>query len=368
MKNNKLRIGLLIDDTLDSTDGVQQYVLTLGDWLSSKGHKVYYIAGETRRKDIKNIISITKNISVKFNKNKLSIPLPVRNKIVKDLIKELNLDVLHVQMPFSPFYAAKFIRHVDRQTKVVATFHIVPANIFFNFSSKVLGLLTFKAIKRIDSFISVSEAAKEFARRSFSVDSCVVPNAINTKRYRYAPKNKEPIRILFLGRLVERKGCYEFLKALNLIKGFNTPKYKVTIAGDGHLRPKLERYVIDKNLENISFKGYVSETYKKTLLSEADIAVFPSLGGESFGIVLIEAMACGSRVVIGGNNIGYRTVLDFDRDLLVDPKNTFVFSKKLLSFINNKQSRDKVSKALKSQVKKYDINNVGLKIESVYRD
>ena len=71
----KLRIGLVLDDTLDTTDGVQQYVLTLGKWLSQHGHEVHYLVGESRRDDIANIHSMARNIKVRFNRNRLSIPL-----------------------------------------------------------------------------------------------------------------------------------------------------------------------------------------------------------------------------------------------------------------------------------------------------
>jgi len=103
--NKKLKIGLLLDDTLDTPDGVQQYVLCLGGWLTNQGHEVHYLVGASKREDIKHLHSIANNIRVRFNKNRLSIPLPTSRSAIRNLLDELQLDVLHVQMPYSPLFA-----------------------------------------------------------------------------------------------------------------------------------------------------------------------------------------------------------------------------------------------------------------------
>lgn len=365
-KNHRLKIGILLDDTLDSTDGVQQYCLTLGKWLSRRGHEVHYIAGQTSRNDIKNIHSISKNITVKFNQNKMSMPLPVASKKIKSLLKELDLDVLHVQMPYSPFYAAKFIKFSNKKTKIIGTFHIVPANRLSYLSSFFLKFVLRNSLKKIDQTISVSEVAKKFALESFGIKSFIIPNAIDSSEYKYEPIIQNKIKIVFLGRMVERKGCLQLLQALKVLDNLTKYDYEVIVAGDGPLRPKLEQYAKENNLRDISFLGYVSEEEKKKLLSNADIATFPALGGESFGIVLIEAMACGSRVIIGGDNLGYSGVLGNDDRFIVNPKDSEAFANLLKLYIENSDIRISVSKVLKKMIKKYDINNVGEKIIKLY--
>ena len=124
----------------------------------------------------------------------------------------------------------------------------------------------------------------------------------------------------------------------------------------------------DASITNITFTGFVDEKDKPALLASADIAVFPSTGGESIGIVLIEAMAAGSRVVIGGDNVGYRSVLGTNENLLVKPQDTKEFSERIYYYIVNENARKDAHKWLQSQVGLYNTNTVGKKIESIYKE
>ncbi len=98
-KATRLKIGFVLDDSLDSTDGVQQYMLTMGRWLQKKGHEVHYLVGHTRRPDIANIHSLSRNITVRFNQNRMSIPLGASRRHIKQVLMREQFDVLHVQMP-----------------------------------------------------------------------------------------------------------------------------------------------------------------------------------------------------------------------------------------------------------------------------
>ena len=102
-----MKICFVLDDGLDRPDGVQQYILTLGSWFARKGHEVHYMVGETERKDIPNIHIMTRNIRVRFNKNRLAMPLFASKKDIAELLVKEQFDVLHVQMPYSPQFAAR---------------------------------------------------------------------------------------------------------------------------------------------------------------------------------------------------------------------------------------------------------------------
>ena len=91
-----MRIGLVLDESFDHPDGVQQYMRQVGQWLSSQGHDVFYLVGETKRTDIPGIHSLSRNVRVKFNGNWLSMPLPVSRKKLRATLDELKLDVLHI--------------------------------------------------------------------------------------------------------------------------------------------------------------------------------------------------------------------------------------------------------------------------------
>jgi len=367
MSKKYLKIGFVLDDTLDTPDGVQQYVLTVGSWLSSQGHEVHYLVGESKRQDLKNLHPMAKNIKVRFNKNRLSIPLPTSKKAIDQKLKKLKLDILHVQMPYSPLFAGRVIKAAPASTKIIGTFHIVPANWLHSTGARSLELLNRHTLKQFDEIICVSPAAATFARTVFGIESTIIPNPVNIKTMKHLPiKNKEP-KIVFLGRLVERKGCQYLLKSLLRLQKQYKGKYKVIIGGKGPLKDKLETFAKKNKLKNIKFIGFVEEAAKPTLLASADIAVFPSTGGESFGISLIEAMAAGSRVVLGGDNAGYRGVLGDHPDLLVDVRNTIGFANRLQYFLEHKKARDAAAAWAKANIGQYDIPKVGKQVVAVYR-
>ncbi len=97
----KLKIAYVLDDSLDGTDGVQQYVLTVSEWMSAQGHECHFLAGHTIRADIANIHSTTKVLKVRFNKNRMATPLPANKKRLRALLQSQQFDVVHVQMPYS---------------------------------------------------------------------------------------------------------------------------------------------------------------------------------------------------------------------------------------------------------------------------
>lgn len=361
-----LKIGFVLDDTLDTPDGVQQYVLTVGTWLTNQGHEVHYLVGESLRSDIDNVHSMAKNIKVRFNKNRLSIPLPTNKQQIAKKLADLKLDILHVQMPYSPLFAGRVIAAAPKSTKVIGTFHIVPASWLHSAGARSLELLNRHTLRRFDTIISVSPAAANFAKTIFGIDSVVIPNAVSINAMQHAPVHHNIPTIVFLGRLVERKGCQYLLKALIQLQKQYSGDYQVEIAGKGPLRDKLLTYAMKHNIKNVHFSGFVEESHKPTLLAGADIAVFPSTGGESFGIVLLEAMAAGARVVLGGNNVGYQSVLGEHPDLLVDVTDSHAFANRLQYFLEHKGAREAAAIWAKQQIKQYDVAVVGKQLIALY--
>lgn len=366
------KIGFVLDDSLDKTDGVQQYVLTLGQWMRHQGHEIHYLVGHTERTDIPHIHSLSRNIQTHFNQNRMSTPLPANKKLIKKLLEREQFDALHVQMPYSPFMAGRVIAAAPKQTKIIGTFHIIPFSWIEKVATRLLGLALWRTLRRFDAIYSVSEPARIFARRSFGVKSSVLPNVVNVAAFHVGKSIKKfddsKITIVFLGRLVERKGCMLLLKALEqLHQKHHLANVRVLICGKGQLQAELENFVKEHHLSTVvHFVGFVSEEDKPHYLATADIAVFPSTGGESFGIVLIEAMAAGSRVVLGGNNIGYTSVLRERPELLIDPLDTDEFAKTLKHFISSKRARLAAHKWQNLHVQQYDVSVVGRKLLDHY--
>ena len=119
-----LTVGLVLDDSLDRPDGVQQHVLTLGAWLSDQGHRVHYLATTTRRTDLADLHDVGSALSVRFNGNRLSTPLPASARHLRTVLAAGGFDVLHVAMPYSPLMAGRVVARADESTAVVGTFHL----------------------------------------------------------------------------------------------------------------------------------------------------------------------------------------------------------------------------------------------------
>lgn len=365
-----MKIGFVLDDSLDSSDGVQQYVLGLGEWLSNEGHTVHYLVGETKRTDISNVHSLSRNIAVRFNGNRMSMPRPASKQAIANLLAAERFDVLHVQMPYSPWLGGRIIAAAPPSVAVVGTFHILPFGDLQYWGARGLSWWTRKQTNRMDRVLSVSEPAQAFAKQ-LGIQSAVLPNVIDLKRFAQAKpvKNgKGHFKIVFLGRLVERKGCAELLKAFEILVK-TTEDVHLTICGTGPQSEALENWVKEHALSGyVTFAGYIAEGAKAGYLASADVAVFPSLGGESFGIVLLEAMAAGSGVVLGGNNPGYASVLGSLPRALINPKDTDSFARQLKRLHDDPKLRDSLHTKQQALVKQYDINTIGKKLVSYYKE
>ncbi len=371
MTRAKIKIGFVFDDSLDRNDGVQQYIKVVANYLHRQGHEIHYFVGET--KDAGGfpgkVHSLSKNITVSGNQNRLSIPRPASNEQIRLLLQTIKPDILHIQMPFSPFLGAKVINQAADATAIVATFHIVGERIVERYGSQGLRLVTNKATNRIDQFLSVSQPAAEYARQYYRVDSDVLPNVVELDHFRSADaKPHSRPTILFLGRLVERKGADLLLDAIvcehDRLKGLDT---RVLIAGGGPMRAKLETMVREHNLgELVEFLGFIDEADKPSLIASSDLAVFPSTGGESFGIVLIEAMATGGPVVLAGNNQGYSSVVGAQSEMIVDPTDSIGMGSQIVKLLTNTRLRDQLKSWQNVRVKDFDIETVGPELEKIY--
>lgn len=363
-----MKIGIVLDDTLDSSDGVQQYVKTLSKWLEKSGHDVHFLVTDTQPAE--NIHSFGKRIKLRFNRNNVAIPLPVSAKKIQRILVRNNYDVLHVQMPYSPMFASRLLSLAPKNTAIVGTFHIAPYSKGVKHANDALGLLIKPSLKLFDEVIAVSEAASRLAKRSYRLNPLIIPNAVDVGSMKISQTKNEQeylISIVFLGRLVKRKGCKNFILALSKLMDLGI-KFDAKIVGGGTDRKKLERLARKHNLNQVvTFTGKVSEDRKKLLLSQADFAVFPSLGGESFGIVIIEAMAAQSRVVLAGDIPGYNEVLADTPEALFDSRNPAEIAATIKKFLDNDSLAKTVHIKQQRSLSKYDIKTVGPQIEEVYK-
>jgi phosphatidylinositol alpha-mannosyltransferase len=371
-KMRKLKIGFVFDDSLDKPDGVQQYVLILGRWLATQGHDVHYLVGETKRTDLQNLYSLARNVNVKFNQNRMAIPLPAKLAPIKEILQREQFDVLHVQVPYSPALAARIIKSADAKTAVVGTFHIAPHSGLVSLGNRALGVWVRGTLKRFDAMMATSEPARQFALQTFHIDSQVSGLPLKLDAFHGAKPfdtYASTRNVVFLGRLVERKGCQYLLHAVARLVRDKTwpPDTRVIVCGGGHLEAELKKYAHDHNLAKIvTFTGYISEEDKPRYLASADVAVYPSTGGESFGVVLLEALAAARGMVLAGDNPGYASVMAPRPESLFDPHDTNILAAKILHALEDGNAREKARKWQQSYVQNYDVARVGKRTLEVY--
>ncbi len=373
MGDGALTIGLVLDDGLDRPDGVQQYVLTLGGELAARGHDVHYLTSSTRRTDLPGLHVLGTAATVTFNGNRLGSPLPVPSRTVRSLLARVPFDVLHVQMPYSPLLAGRVVSRAQSDVAVIGTFHIYPQSGLVAAGTRLLGRLESRRLRRFDAVLAASEAAQSFAATAFGMPSRVVGNPVDLRRFVAAAPPPgtpaSPVHIVFLGRLVPRKGPRELLAAAVQLteRGTRTP-WTLTIAGRGPLRAELAATVDRAGLaDRVTLPGFVPEEDKAALLAAADIVVLPSTGGESFGISVVEALAGARGVVLAGDNPGYRTTMLGLADQLLDARDPSRLAATLARWVDDAPARAAAAPRQRAAARRFDVGVITDAVEETYR-
>src|SRR6478609_4707697 len=364
-----LRIGLVIDDGLDKPDGVQQIVLTLGRRLADLGHEVHYVTSTTERTDLPHLHVLGRTVSVRFNGNRLRSPLPARRADVRRLLAEVPFDVLHVTMPYSPLLAGRVVSAASPRTAVVGQFVIYPQDRLTRWGIRALGLAERRRLRRFDAITALSEAARESVREAYGRDVPVIGGPVELGAPAGAPAGSpaasrvpatgddRPVRIVFLGRLVERKGPRELLAAAAAMPA--TRPWTLTLAGRGPLLDELrERARAAGIADRVDFPGFVAEEDKAALLAGADVVALPSTGGESFGMSVVEALADAGGVVLAGDNPGYRTPMAGLEDQLVDPRDTAAFARTLARWVDDPAGRAAARAPQRAAAQRFDAGEI----------
>ena len=372
-----LKVALVLDDSIDRPDGVQQYVLTLGAFLERAGHEVHYVCSSASRADI-TVHSLARNVGVTFNGNGLRIPLPTSRAMLREFLERERYDVIHVQIPHSPLFAARVVdeaRRVQaRSVRIVGTFHILPDGAVSEYGTRLLGRWLRGNLAKFDAFCAVSPPAREFAGRAFGISPVVIPCPVDVTRFaREAPDaSRHPgadgrLVVAFLGRLVERKGAVELVNALGALDPAVLSRIEVRIGGKGPLLGRLQEAVARHGLESVvTFSGFVAEEDKAGFYADADIAVFPATGGESFGIVLVEAMASGAGVVLAGANPGYLSVIGSRPEVSVDATDVKAFAEALTLLVQAPELRRELHAEQAERVRRFDVEAVGAQVLELY--
>ena len=368
-----LTIGFVFDDTLDALDGVQQHIITIGTELARRGHDVHYLVGETHHSPVPQTVSLARNVMVSFNGNRMRIPLPVRKREIRAALAHNNYDILHIQAPYSPLFGGRVLECAPQSPGVVATSHIAPIDRRARSGGRARGLGHAPSHRRVDEVIAVSQVAAQYAQFTSHTHGTIIANPVNVEKFataaHRATRDAAHPHIVFLGRLVPRKGAQLLLDALDYGERhgmFPMPGLHVTIAGDGPLMDDCVQRAARLRTP-VQFVGTVDEG-KADLLASADVAVFPAIGGETFGIVLPEAIASGAGVTLAGDNPGYRWTMRGDEDALfsVGPDHARVLAERIERALTDAPWARRLHAREEALLDRYNVQAVTDEVEQVY--
>jgi len=366
-----VKIGIFLEADLRKPGGVQEHARGLAKALSDKGEEVYLIT--PRSKEEKTAKKGVKFLGQRWEPAILmkitgsSVPAPFTwacfSEIKDFLIKE-KFDVLHFQAPFSLFLGYQLLWSARKQKIVkIATFHIYTESRWAVLMSLFLRPLRL-VVNLLEARIAVSQAARKVAQKMFPGEYLIIPNAVDLSRFQ--PGKEQKNQILFVGRLDKRKGVMYLLKAFVKLKK-RILSARLVIVGKGPYEERAKEFVKEQSLEDVEFKGYISDKELPKFYQQASVVCFPSLGGESFGIVLLEAMASG-KPVVAFNIDGYREVLVGRLSRWLMPlKDVEVLGRALLILLKNRSLREQYGRLGLQTVRQYSWPQVSSRILKVYK-
>lgn len=371
-----MRIGMICPYSFDEPGGVQIHAIELCTELMRRGHEVSLIGPGSDRSQVPDFVELGgKSIPIRYNGSVARLSFgPKTARHVNRWIADNAFDVLHIHEPNSPSYSMLALR--KSEGPIVATYHAsASSSQLLKFALPFLRPL----LERIQGGIAVSEEARRWQVENLAGDPVLIPNGIATGMYRHA----EPIsgvdphrpRIMFLGRFEEpRKGLGILLEAMpRIVSKF--PQVELLIAGGGSVDNLVERLRqaglthaigLGPSQANVRILGRVADEDKARALSASDIYIAPNTGGESFGIVLVEAMAAGAAVVASdipafaavGQN-GFSAALFPNGDALG-------LANEVCELLGNPQERKSLAERGAQRSRDFDWNTVTDQVEEVY--
>ncbi len=360
-----MRIGMVCPYSFDVPGGVQAHVLQLAEVMRGQGHEVSVLAPSSSDVTLPDyVVSGGKAVPIPYNGSVARLRFgPATHRKVKKWLVEGDFDVLHLHEPNAPSLSMLALQAAEGP--IVATFHTS--------TTRSLTLSVFQGILRpfhekIVGRIAVSDLARRWQMEALGSDAVEIPNGVDVAAFADAaplPGYPRPGKaVLFLGRFDEpRKGMTVLLGALPaLVKRF--PDVEILVVGRGD-EDELRSAAGDL-ANHLRFLGQVDDAEKASALRGADVYCAPNTGGESFGIVLVEAMAAHTAVVASDLD-AFRRVLDDGRaGRLVPVDDSAALAAALIDVLEDTAERDRLVAAADDWVQRFDWSEVSRQILRVY--
>ena len=364
MLTKKLRIGIVCPYDWDTPGGVQNHIRDLAEFLIAAGHHVSVLApaiDESKLPDY--VVNAGKPISIPYNGAVARVLFgPVAFSRVRQWISNGEFDLLHLHEPAIPSISLLACWAADGP--MVGTFHAAAKRQKIIFA---IGPILEPAIEKLSARIAVSEAARLTLTDHLDTDAVVIPNGIYASRYHdgKAEEKWQGNTIGFIGRFEEpRKGLSVLLEALPVIARF-APDVKVFVAGPGD--PSEVEQSIDPQLRHrFTFLGKISEEEKANFMSSVALYVAPNTGGESFGIILAEALA-GGACVVASDIPAFEDLLGHGQfGALFKSEDSTDLAKVVIDLLRDETKRAELATAGKMRGQSFDWDIIAQQIYSVY--
>jgi phosphatidylinositol alpha-mannosyltransferase len=362
--NRSLKIGIVCPYSWDTPGGVQNHIRDLAEFLIDAGHEVSVLApaiDENKLPDY--VVNAGKPISIPYNGAVARVLFgPVAFARVRQWISQGDFDLLHLHEPAIPSISLLACWAADGP--MVGTFHAAAKRQKIIFA---IGPILEPAIEKLSARIAVSEAARLTLTDHLDTDAVIIPNGIYANRYTEGKRIEKwsGNTIGFIGRFEEpRKGLSVLVDALPVISRF-APDVKVLVAGPGDPADVIED--IDPQLrQRFEFLGKISEDEKADFMSSVAVYVAPNTGGESFGIILAEALAGGACVVASDIPAFDDLLGQGEFGALFESESATELAKVVIDLLRDENKRKELSSRGKERAKLFDWTVVAQQIYSVY--
>lgn len=360
-----MRVGLVCPYSLDVPGGVQNHVRDLAEILLARGHHASVLAPSERADLPDYVVPVGGAVAVPYNGSVARVSFgPVVASRVRRWLRDGAFDVLHVHEPATP--SVSLLALWSAECPVVATFHTSQVR------SRALAAsasLLRPAMERITARIAVSELARDTLVQHTGGEPVVIPNGVTVEAFASARARLEWAgpdgTVVFVGRLDEpRKGFALLAEAFSALAG-SRPGLRLLVVGGGDVAAS-RALLAPAAREQARFLGPASDEDRAAALATADVYVAPNTGGESFGIVLVEAMAAGA-AVLASDLPAFARVLDGGRSgLLVGSGDASALAGGLARLLEDTALREALVARGRHRARQYDWSVVATRIVQVY--
>lgn len=369
-----MKIGIVTQSYYPRYGGVTEHVHHTAVELRRRGHQVTIVTSHFRKGEMNHSAHVERigyNMLVPYNRSfvDFTVGLSLRQEL-RRVMREYDFDIVHTHCPAAPTLPVMAIQAAT--CAQVGTFHSTHPRGFLQDLFK--NYITDTVVSKLDARIAVSKTAEASARLYYPGHYHVIPNGVDVERFHpgIEPfeewRDPDRVNLLFVGRLDPRKGVTYLLAAMPEILARTHGRARLLLIGDSYLRSRLEAMAPSSAREHIHFMGHVPSADLPRWYATGDVFISPASSHESFGIVLLEALATG-RPVVASDIPGYRSVLEPDEHaLLFPPGDVRALANAVTSLVLDESKRRDFARRGRARALEFAWPKVTERIEAVYAE